>query len=399
MNTKKRVAVFFGGVSPEHEVSVITGLQAIENLDSEKFEAIPVYIAKDGKWYSGPELTKIETFRKLNSVPEHASQVTVSFDKEQKGLRFVKKNFFSKSSEIQPIDVIFPAFHGGLGENGGFSGIYEAMHLPYVGPGITGGALGMDKMVMKQLFMQADIPITKWCGTYRNIWENDREIVIKNIEKELKYPMFVKPATGGSSIGTTKAHNKKELEHAIEVAAVFDKKIVVEESFEDAREINVSVIGNAGSELMVSVCEEVFSSGEVLTYEDKYVGNSKKAGNSSNGMAQTKRQIPAHIPKDLEKKIQETAKKVFETLDGSGVCRIDFLYREKTKEIKVIEENTIPGSLSFYLWEATGLSFKNMLTKLIDLAIERYDESQKNTTTFSSNILANYQSRGVKTKV
>jgi D-alanine-D-alanine ligase len=292
---------------------------------------------------------------------------------------------------LQEIDVIFPAFHGGLGENGGFPGIFEAMDLPYVGPGITGGALGMDKIVMKMLFQQADIPVTRWQWFYRSAWEKDPSALVTKIEKELKYPFFVKPATGGSSIGTTKAHNKKELENAIEVAAVFDSRIIVEESFENAREINVSVLGNAGSDLMVSVCEEVFAAGEVLTFEDKYVGNSK---GGAKGMAQTKRQIPADIPKDIEKKIQTTAKKVFDTLLGSGVCRIDFLYKEKTQEIKVIEENTIPGSLSFYLWEASGLSFKDMNTKLIALAIERYEDTQKNVTTFSSNILKDFNASG-----
>lgn len=397
---KKRIAVLFGGVSPEHEVSIITGLQAIENLDKEKFEAIPVYIAKDGKWYAGDALSKIETYRNLSSLSEKATEVTISFDKENKGFRFLtKKSFFSKSPETISVDVIFSAFHGGLGENGGFSGVYESMHLPYVGPGITGGALGMDKIVMKQLFMQAGIPIAKWRMVYRNDLEKNQTSVVKMLENELTYPFFVKPATGGSSIGTTKANNKKELEQALEVAAVFDRRIIVEESIEKAREINISVIGNAGSELLVSACEEVFSSNKLLTYEDKYIGEETKLGGKSQGMVSTKRQIPAVIPKEIEKKIKEIAKKVFETLESSGVSRIDFLYQEKSGKIFVIESNTIPGSLSFYLWEASGLPFKEMLTKLIDLAIARYKESQKNTTTFTTNILENFKSGSKSGKI
>lgn len=403
MNKNKlRVAVLFGGISPEHEVSIISGLQAIEHLDKEKFEAIPVYITKEGKWYSGPELTKIETFRNLAAISEKGFQVTVTFDSNKKGLLVTRRrNFFNKFSEIVSVDVIFPVFHGGLGENGGLAGIYESMQLPYVGPGITGGALGMDKIVMKQLFMQTGIPIARWCGIYRSAFEKDRSLVIKKIESVLRYPMFVKPATGGSSIGTTKAHNKKELENAIEVAAVFDRKLVVEESIENAREINVSVLGNAGSELMVSVCEEVFSENKLLTFEDKYIGEESKTGKGvkSHGMLSTKRQIPAIFSKEIERRIQETAKKVFETLEGSGVSRIDFLYQQKTKKIFVIESNTIPGSLSFYLWEASGLSFKDMLTKLINLALERYEESQKNTTTFSTNILEKFNAGGSKSKL
>lgn len=391
---KKRVAVFFGGKSPEHEVSIITGIQAIEHFDKEKYEIIPVYIAKDGKWYSGEALTKIETFQNLLAIPQKGTQETITLDSE-KGLQPIEKkstNIFKKSAETQPIDVIFNASHGGLGENGGLSGVFEAMDVPYVGPGITGGVLGMDKVVMKQVLEANNIPITKWVWSYKNAWKKD----FAGIEKHLSYPLFVKPANGGSSIGTTKAHNRKELENAIEVAMLFDKKIIIEESFEDAREINVSVLGNAGGNLQVSVCEEVFSSGEILTYEDKYVGNSKTSG--SKGMAATKREIPAKIPKEIEKKIQETAATVFNVLDASGVSRIDFLYREKTQEIVVLEINTIPGSLSFYLWEATSVSFPKLLDKLIDLAYERYNDAKQNTTTFANNILENFPTAGSKGK-
>lgn len=387
IDKKIRVGVFFGGKSPEHEISIITGIQAIEHFDKERFEVIPVYVAKSGKWYSGPELTKIENYKNLLSVTEKATQETISFDDKEKGLRTIASssiNPFNKSHSIEKLDVIFSAFHGGLGENGGFAGIFEAMDLPHVGPGITGGVLGMDKVVMKQVFEANDIPITKWIWFYRSAWKSD----YKTAEKYLTYPVFVKPASGGSSIGTTKAHNRKELENAIEVAAVFDKKIIIEEAFEDAREINVSVVGNAGKHVAVSVCEEVFASGELLTYEDKYVGTSKTKG--SKGMVATKRQIPANIPEEIAEKIQELAAKVFNVLDGSGVSRIDFLYREKTKEIVVLEINTVPGSLSFYLWEASGLPFKSLLSRLIDIAYERYNDAKKNTITFTTNILENF---------
>lgn len=387
MSDKKRVAVFFGGKSPEHEVSIITGIQAIEHFDTERFEILPVYVAKDGKWYSGPELARIETFKNLLTIPDKSVQQTISLDEKEKGLRAIPSaslNPFKKTQIVEHVDVIFSAFHGGLGENGGFSGIFEAMDLPYVGPGVTGGVLGMDKVVMKQVFEANNIPITKWMWFYRDAWKKD----FKTVEKYLKYPLFVKPAGGGSSIGTAKVHDRKELENAIEVAALFDKKIILEEAFEQTREINVSVSGNAGHTVSASVCEEVFATGEVLTYEDKYTGNGKSGG--SKGMAATKREIPAKIPDEIAKNIQETAAKVFNILDASGVSRIDFLYREKTKEIVVLEINTVPGSLSFYLWEASGLPFKNLLNRLIDTAYERYNDTKKNTTTFSNNILENF---------
>lgn len=399
---KKRVAVIFGGKSPEHEVSIITGIQAIENLDKEKFDVLPIYIAKDGQWFSGPEFAKVETYSSSNPSFPTDKRKTISLDSSENGLISLdqKKNFFRKESRKEAIDIIFPTFHGGLGENGGIAGVFETMDVPYVGPGITGGVLGMDKVVMKQVLEHAGVRIAKWEWFYRNNFEKNPAGTIKHLESKLHYPMFVKPANGGSSIGTTKVTTKKELEHAIEVAAMFDQKVVVEESIENAKEINVSVLGNAGSELEVSLCEEVFSDNALLTYEDKYLGTESKTGTRSQGMVSTKREIPAKLPKEITEKIQQTAKTVFESLNASGVSRIDFLYQEKTKEVYVIEINTIPGSLSFYLWEPSGVSFKELLTRMVDLAVERYAESKKNTLTFSSNILENFDAnRGVKGKI
>lgn len=395
MSSKTRVGVFFGGKSPEHEVSVITGLQAIENLDKDLYEVIPVYVAKDGRWFTGSALTDVKIYKNLVDIPQKTTEVTPFFTLEKKGIKSLTKGMF-KQVKVTSLDVAFPCLHGSLGENGGFAGLFEVMDLPYVGSDILGGAIGMDKVIMKQIFDQTGISITKWSWFYRNDFENDREKLLRKIQSSLTFPVFVKPANGGSSIGTTKAHDKKELEHAIEVAALFDKKVIVEESFEDARELNVSVLGNSSDNLLTSVIEEVFSTGEVLTYEDKYAGGGK--GSKSFGMVATKRQIPAKIPTDIEEKIKETSIKVFEVLDASGVARIDFLYKEKTKEIVVLEINSIPGSLSFYLWEATGVPFKQMLTKLIDLAFKRYGLSKQSTTVFQSNILENFNLQEGKAK-
>ena len=396
---KKRVAVIFGGKSPEHEVSVITGLQVIENLDKEKYDFLQIYVAKDGRWFSGSELLKIETYRSLVSIPDKATQEAVIPSDEKKSLMPLAKSSLNpfKKTDSQVIDVLLPTFHGGMGESGSFSGMFDIMNIPYVGPSVLGGALSMDKVVMKQLFLQNNLPITRYLWFTRSAFEKDKSEVIKSIEKALNYPMFVKPSNGGSSIGTTKAHNKKELEHAIEVANIFDRRFIVEESFENAKEINVSVIGNSGSELMTSVCEEVFSSGDVLTYEDKYVGGGKKTG-SSKGMASTKRQIPAKLQKEVEEKITALAKQAFSVLESNGVARIDFLVNKKTNDIVILEINNPPGSMAYYLWEASGLTFKDMLSKLIDLAVERFEDETKNTKTFSSNILQNYNAGGAKGK-
>lgn len=396
---KISVAVLFGGVSPEHEVSIITGLQAMENVDRRKFNAIPVYISKSGRWFTGPGLAKIETYRNLLKISEKTTHEVAPFDHREKSLKPLTEKwavpFFQKTQKNQRVDVVLPCFHGGLGENGGLAGMLELVDVPYVGPGVVGGVLGIDKVVTKQILHDKGIPITKYQWFFRNSWEKDRNSIMGKVEKSLKFPVFAKPASGGSSIGAGKAINRQELEKAIEVAATFDRKIIVEESFENSREINISVMGNAGTDdIMLSVCEEVFSSGEILSYEDKYVGSSKNG--SQKGMARARREVPAKIPLEIEKKIQETAIDVFNLLESSGVARIDFLYREKTGEIVVLENNTIPGSLAFYLWEASGISFELMLTKLIGFAIERYNDNKKNITTFPNNLLENFNSPGSK---
>lgn len=397
MNTKKRVAVIFGGKSPEHEVSVITAHQVLENIDKEKYEAIPVYIAKDGQWFSGDALLDMNTYKNLSNLPSRAQTTLLPPDPTQKGLVIDSGNKLSlfKKAQMAEIDVIFVAFHGGLGESGGFQGLFDITEIPYVGNSTTGAALSMDKVIMKQLFEKNDLPITEWLWFYRSEWEKERKEVLERVKKKLHYPLFVKPSNGGSSIGVSKVKNEKELENAIEVAVLFDRKIIVEEGFE-GREINISVIGNSGGELMTSVCEEVFHHDELLTYEDKYVGNSKT---KSRGMASTKRQLPATLQEKTKKKIEELAKKAFSVVDNNGLARIDFMINEEKNTMVILEPNNPPGSMGYYLWEASGLSFKDMITKLITLAEERFEEAKKTTTHFSSNILENFDPAASSSKL
>lgn len=390
-NNKKNVAVLFGGVSPEHEVSVITGIQVLENLDQTKFFGIPVYIAKDGRWFSGDFARNIANYKKLDDVITNSEEVILTRQDEKIGLKPSSKKLFG-SNKIIPIDCFFPAFHGGVGENGGIQGLCETYNVCYVGSGILGSSLGMDKILMKQIFEYTNLPIAKYLWFWRSDLENKHVEIIQKIERELKYPIFVKPANSGSSIGINRVENYQELANALEIAAVFDNKIVIEESFENAREINISVIGNAGLKLKTSVCEEVFAKGEFLDYQDKYARGSKKSA----GMASTARKIPAEIPKGIAEKIAEMAKLAFEALNCAGLARIDFLYREKDQKIIILEVNTIPGSMAYYLWEASNLKFPDMITKLIDLAEKCHADSQKNTATFSSNILARFEI-GLKT--
>lgn len=392
MEPKKVVAVLFGGKSPEHEVSIITGVQVVNNIDSTKYDVLPIYITKSGKWLTSSSFSRIEVFKDLASAETHGN--IVDFVAEpSKPLRIRKFLTLGEPKYIN-VDVLFPCFHGSLGENGGFQGIFEISEVAYVGSGILGSAISMDKVVMKELFKSAGLSITKYDWFYRNDWNNDKDLIIKRLEDKLKYPMFVKPSNGGSSIGIAKAKNKEELINGIEIASLFDRKIVVEESYENAKEINISVIGNSGSKLETSVCEEVFASSDFLNYDDKYSAEgSKTEGTKSNinnsGMASVQRKIPADLKPENIKNIEDTAKKAFELLDCSGLVRIDFLVKEDNNEIKILEVNTIPGSMSFYLWEPSNLPFKNMVTKLIELAIERRNEAKHNTLVFQSNILQN----------
>jgi D-alanine-D-alanine ligase len=391
---KKKVAVIFGGISPEHEVSVITGLQALENLDKDKFIGIPVYVSKDGELFTGNELLKIETYRNLLEIPQKSQRAQPYLDNKEKGIQPVSSSLISLRQKIVDIDVIFPCFHGGVGENGAFQGFFDLTNIPYVGSGVLGSAVGFDKIATKQLFAQAGLSITKYYWFYCTSWEKDQTRVLKEIKQKLSLPLFVKPANAGSSIGVAKAKNDDELQNAIEVALLFDRKIIVEEAFE-GREINISVLGNSGSELETSVCEEVFPSKDLLSYDDKYNSENGK----TKGMASTSRKIPADLTPEIEAKIQSMAKLAYQALDCAGLARIDFMFNEKTNEIIILEINTIPGSLSFYLWEPKGVKFKKLLTRLIELALERHEEAQKLTTSFPTNILANFNPKGKASKI
>src|SRR3989344_5389880 len=260
---RKKIAVIFGGISPEHEVSIITGIQALENIDKEKFEAFPVYVSKDGTLYTGEVLREIESYKNLSNITNKAIQIQPNLNSKQSSFTYFSKSLGITKQKFIPVDVIFSCFHGGLGENGGFPGLFEIMNIPYVGPGILSSSVGMDKVVMKELFAEAGLPQTSYQWFYRNAWENGRGQILNKVAK-LSYPLFVKPANGGSTVGVTKVKDKKALENAMEVAFLFDRKVIVEEGFA-GREINISVLGNSGSKLETSVCEEVFPSEELLS--------------------------------------------------------------------------------------------------------------------------------------
>ncbi|WP_071025373.1 D-alanine--D-alanine ligase family protein [Peptoniphilus raoultii] len=387
------VGVFFGGRSCEHEVSVITGLQIIENMDKEKFNPIPIYLSKDGRYYCGDILKDFRTFKE-----GRYNEATEIFLIPQNGDRFLYAvklvgGIFSKSHTenyiYARIDAIFPALHGTFGEDGAIQGLFELMDIPYAGCGVAAGAVGMDKVLMKEVFKANDIPMMDYIYFYRDELKNLQNILKKC--EALGYPLIIKPANLGSSIGISKAKDTLELTKALELAATYDRKIIVEKCLEDFREINVAVLGK-DNDLEVSACEEPITAEEILTYEDKYVGDSKTKMASQKNQ---KKKLPADLTEEIRNKICELGKKSFKALDGAGVARIDFLLKDK--DVYVNEINTLPGSISFYLFEASGLSFKDLITKLIEIALKRYEEKQKNIYSYDSNLF-NQTSYGAKLK-
>jgi len=382
---KLKVAVIFGGISPEHEVSIITAIQAMASMPK-KFECLPLYVTKSGEILAGEHLKSIDSYQNMPLLEKMAERVALPSSPSNRSLISLKSSLFKKSAK--PFDLIFPCFHGGVGEGGWIQGLAEFYGVPLVGTGLTGSSLGMDKIAMKNVFDGADIKQAPFIWFYRHGWYSKQATFVKSIESRLKYPLFVKPSRGGSSIGTTCAKSKVELIRAIDLAAALDTRIVVEEGIVGAHEINISVMGNAGHDLECSVCEEVFHEGsEFLDFKNKYL-----TGEGAEGMANMFRQIPAQIDKQISAKIESTAKLVFNLFDCSGLVRLDFLV--KGKDVYCVEINTIPGCLSFFLWEKSGYTYPELLSHLIDLALIKHQEIAQLQTDFASPILTNVATGG-----
>ena len=389
---KIKVGVIFGGETVEHEVSIISALQAIKNLDESKYEIIPIYISKDKTWYTGHILLDIETFKDFNNVKKYAKKVTL-YKKENSYLLQCTTGLFRK--DITDIDVILPVVHGNNVEDGTLAGYLDTVGVPYVGSHVLGAALGQDKVAMKQIMASNDIPVVDYTWFFDNEYTEDKDKILKNIKK-VGYPVVVKPATLGSSVGITYVKSEKDIEEALETAISYDTKVVVEKAVENLVEVNDSVLGSYEYQ-KVSPIEEVMGEDEILSYADKYLGNAKKTGSASKGMASTSRIIPARISDKLTNEIQDCSKKVFRIMNFSGVCRIDYLIDSKTQKFYVNEPNTIPGSLSFYLWKEAGMKYSDLLDEMIQIAIKEYKHKSKKVRSFDSNILEGFNgSKGCK---
>jgi len=393
---KLRVGILFGGRSGEHEVSLLSAASVLNAIDKEKYDVVPIGITKEGRWLTAehaenllagklqieprnlragdPDMTEPAAVLHRGEAavfppePVHRDKGLVPFQADASPLR-------RASDRAINVDVIFPVLHGTFGEDGTIQGLLELADIPYVGAGVLGSAAGMDKDIMKSLFIAAGIPIVKHVTILRSAWEKDRKKTEKLVSSKLKYPVFVKPANLGSSVGISKAHDRHELDSAIEEAARFDRKIVIEEGVggkkEKAREIECSVLGN--DEAQASIPGEIVPIKEFYDYNAKYLDEGSKLI------------IPAKLTKTQTRKVQEMAVQAFKAVDGSGLARVDFLMDPKPGKIYLNEINTMPGftSISMYpkLWAASGLEYSDLIDRLIQLGIERHEDKKKNQYT------------------
>ncbi len=389
---KLRVAVIFGSRSVEHEVSIISAIQAMDAMDARRYEPLPIYITKEGTWLTGAELRRIDSYKDMPGLMSRCRPVY--FRPEPFGNRLFMEEpgpLGAKRTRVTVVDVVFPVIHGTYGEDGTLQGLLELVAIPYVGAGVVGSAVGMDKIVMKAAFQAQSLPVVNYLWFTRKRWQTASDTVADEIEQTLRYPLFVKPANLGSSIGISKASDRAGLFNAIEVAAHYDRRLLVEEAFEGGIEVNCSVLGN--DDPQASICEQPIAWTEILSYEDKYLrggGKGKGSGGESGGMASLTRRIPAPIDPELTAEVQRLAVEAFRAVDCAGLARVDFLVDPHSGRIAVNEINTMPGSLSFYLWEPSGVPFPALVDRLIDLALERHHERQQTSYSFDSALLQKF---------
>ena len=390
---KIRLGVFFGGKSVEHEVSVITALQACRSLDTNKYDIIPIYITKNTEFYIGENIGKIEAYKNIPALLKESSRVIpVGNNGTVELLHYPVKKFGNNVAAV--IDVALPAVHGTNVEDGALQGYLQTLGIPYAGCDVISSAVGMDKYVMKCVFVDNGIPVLP--GTVINIKEftRGRDAVLDNIESRTTYPVIVKPVNLGSSVGIRKAKDRAGLADALDYAFTFAVKVLVENAITELKEINCSVLGDYEN-AEASECEEPVANDEILSYQDKYVGGTKSSGSKS-GMASLKRKIPADITPELREEIRTLAVKAFKALGCSGVSRIDFMLDKATGKIYLNEINTIPGSLAFYLWEPVGVKYGALLDRMIELAFKRERENKAISFSFDTNILETASFGGAK---
>ena len=392
---KTTVAFIFGCRSVEHEVSIISAVQAMRAVNRDAYDLLPIYVTKTGEMYTSDKMFDIEPFRDMKALLAESEPVTMLKKGNDVVVHFLNQKLFKKKEDVV-VHVAFPVVHGTNCEDGTLQGYLEFLGLPYVGCDLLSSAVGMDKAVFKYVMKAADIPVLDCITFYAREYADDREAILKKAEDEIGYPMIVKPVNLGSSVGISKAKDRAALLDAVELAVSFSDKVLIEHAVTAIREINCSVVGDT-DECAASVCEEPFMNDEILSYEDKYMGGSKSSGGSK-GMASLSRKIPADISEEKSNEIRDLACRVFKALGAAGVVRIDFIIDTESDKVYVNEINTIPGSLSFYLWEKTDLSYPRLIDKLISLAFRRNRNRENLTFTIDTNILSgvSFGTKGAK---
>ena len=372
--------VIYGGVSPEHDVAIITALQVMNALKEAGHNVMPTYISKAGKWYLGNDFfLKPDSYAQINTLLRTAKKVVLPADGE---IPLLTAGWLGFRATTEQPDVIFPVIHGKNGEDGTLQGLLEMTKIPYVGCGVTASGVKIDKYLAKKIAEGAGIKTLPGKLLIKGEKAN------KEALKKMKFPVMIKPVGLGSSIGLSRVNSIKELEDALEVAFCYDTRVMVEEALSNFDEVNISILGNGPYE--VSMTEQPSASSEVLSFKDKYEGKENKKG-----MAGSKRFIPAKKSKETIQKIEGWAKDFFREIGGKGIARVDFLISKKG-EVYFNEINTLPGSLAFYLWEASGVKFPKLVNKLVRLAIKEAEEKKRLVSTFESNILSGFANRGLK---
>jgi D-alanine-D-alanine ligase len=379
---KTNIGVFFGGRSTEHEISVISASQAMHAINRDRFDVTPIYITKQGKWYSGEALLEVANYRNIPELLAKCDEVYMRPTYDDYNLYKAKKSMFG-STVLTKLDVVIPVLHGSNGEDGIFEGVLESIGIPFAGCNTLSSANGMDKITMKMILQASNIPVVDYVWFTDKQWYTQKESLIENVETKLGYPVIVKPANLGSSVGIGRANDRESLIDKINTAEKYSTRIIVEHLVEELQEINCSVLGDC-DEYQASVLEEPIKSGDILSYEDKYMGGTKGA----KGMQASQKRIPAELPEEETKRIQYLATETFRVLSCHGVSRVDVIIDRKTRDIYVNEINTIPGSLSFYLWEATGISFDKLMEKLVALALKRKRDMSLKTVSYDQNIFS-----------
>lgn len=393
-----RVGVAFGGRSVEHDVSIITGLQALAVLE-ERHRPIPIYIARSGRWFTGDALKDLAIYQQGNGEGGgDPDSEEITFDlhagrllrTSQGGSLLRGRRAAGRGGQSIELDAVVLATHGTQGEDGCLQGALELAQLPYVGPPVGAAAAAMDKVMTKALLAQAGLPALPHLALRRERWEAERERCLASARDAFEYPVYVKPASLGSSVGVSRCEDGAAVADALELAFELDRVCLVEPAVRGGLEVNCAVIGRPGVTARPSVCEQPLASGGLLSFEDKYMRSGK-----AEGMKSAQRLIPAPISKELTERVRELACAAFAAFGCAGVTRVDFLIDER-EQVFVNELNTIPGSFSFYLWEATGLPFADLIDELLDLALADRREQRRTTTVFDTNLLALRAGGGAK---